>query len=49
VGGIAPRCFTASGFESGEERVPATFEILFLAGWAPQPGQPRKTGRRGRS
>jgi NADH dehydrogenase [ubiquinone] 1 alpha subcomplex assembly factor 5 len=29
-------------FGGGEGRVPATFEILFLAGWSPHPGQPRK-------
>ncbi|MDP6708579.1 MAG: methyltransferase domain-containing protein [Alphaproteobacteria bacterium] len=28
-------------FEDGEGRVPATFEVLYLIGWAPGPDQPR--------
>jgi SAM-dependent methyltransferase len=31
----------AERFGDGEGRIPATFEILFLCGWAPHPSQPR--------
>lgn len=35
----------AERFTDGDGRVQATFEILFLAGWAPDPGQPRPLPR----
>ena len=34
----------AERFADGDGRVPATFEILFLAGWAPHPSQPQPRG-----
>ena len=31
----------AARFGTADGRVPATFEVIFLTGWAPGPGQPR--------
>jgi hypothetical protein len=30
-----------TAFAGSDGRIPATFEILWLAGWAPAPGQPK--------
>jgi len=35
----------AERFADAEGRLPATFEVLFLCGWAPDPGQPRPLPR----
>ncbi|MGE0258015.1 MAG: methyltransferase domain-containing protein [Alphaproteobacteria bacterium] len=35
----------AERFAEPDGRVPATFEVLFLCGWAPHPGQPRPLPR----
>ncbi|MGH7061617.1 MAG: SAM-dependent methyltransferase, partial [Stellaceae bacterium] len=35
----------AGRFGDAEGRIPATFEILFLCGWAPHPKQPRPLPR----
>ena len=35
----------AERFADADGRIQATFEILFLAGWAPDPGQPRPLPR----
>ena len=31
----------AERFGTPDGRLPATFEVIFLTGWAPGPGQPR--------
>ena len=35
----------AERFADAEGRLPATFEILFLCGWAPHPSQPKPLRR----
>jgi SAM-dependent methyltransferase len=35
----------AERFADAERRIPATFEVLFLCGWAPHPSQPRPLPR----
>jgi len=35
----------AERFGDGEGRIPATFEVLFLCGWAPHPSQPKPLPR----
>src|SRR6185503_6674008 len=35
----------AERFGNAEGRIPATFEVLFLCGWAPHPSQPKPLPR----
>lgn len=37
--------FYAERFGEGDGRIPATFDILFLSGWAPHPSQPQPLPR----
>ena len=37
----APRAIYAERFGDADGRIPATFEIIYLTGWAPDAGQPK--------